>query len=102
VDAADRDRVSVPAGLDIGARTAPEIALSILAELISLRREPTVDVAEGVAATGDTPEPGTAVDPVCGMTVLISDTTISAEVDGRTHWFCCAGCRDTYLADRAS
>jgi xanthine dehydrogenase accessory factor len=31
------DRVRTPAGLDIGARTAPEIALSVLAEILSLR-----------------------------------------------------------------
>jgi xanthine dehydrogenase accessory factor len=31
------DRVHYPAGLDIGARTAPEIALSVLAEILSLR-----------------------------------------------------------------
>ncbi|MEU5883453.1 XdhC family protein [Spirillospora sp. NPDC047279] len=34
------DRVHTPAGLDIGARTAPEIALSILAEILSLRPHP--------------------------------------------------------------
>jgi xanthine dehydrogenase accessory factor len=103
VDAADRDRVSVPAGLDIGARTAPEIALSILAELISVRRDPAAEVAEGVvpADGAQTAEPGTAVDPVCGMTVLMADTTISADVDGQTYWFCCGGCRDTFLADHA-
>jgi xanthine dehydrogenase accessory factor len=102
LDQADRDRVSVPAGLDIGARTAPEIALSILAELVSERRLRAVDVAEGVAPDLENvaaePQPGTAVDPVCGMTVLMIDSTIHAEVDGETFWFCCTGCRDTFLA----
>jgi xanthine dehydrogenase accessory factor len=113
VDPADRDRVSVPAGLDIGARTAPEIALSILAELIASRRDATVQVAEGVAPSAAdavveggghdagvaAPQPGTAIDPVCGMTVLISESTVHAEVDGQTYWFCCTGCRDAFLAD---
>ncbi|MFI0355447.1 XdhC family protein [Actinomadura sp. 9N407] len=33
----DGDRIHTPAGLDIGARTAPEIALSVVAEILSLR-----------------------------------------------------------------
>jgi xanthine dehydrogenase accessory factor len=30
-------RVQVPVGLDIGARTAPEIALSVLAQIVAVR-----------------------------------------------------------------
>ena len=35
------DRVHAPIGLDIGARTVPEIAASIVAQLIAARRKPT-------------------------------------------------------------
>lgn len=100
VDDDARARVSVPAGLDIGARTAPEIALSILAELVERRRSRDTEVAEGVVPDDapDVPAPGTAVDPICGMTVLITADTISATVDGETAWFCCAGCRASWVA----
>jgi xanthine dehydrogenase accessory factor len=41
-------RVKTPAGLDIGARTHAEIALSILAELVSVRRTPAVPALAGI------------------------------------------------------
>jgi antitoxin YefM len=46
--------VRTPAGLDIGARTAPEIAVSILAELVANRSSPATaapDTGSGLAAT---------------------------------------------------
>ncbi len=88
-----RARVHSPAGLDLGGRTAAEIALSILAELVASRA-----TARSAAAP---PEPATAVDPVCGMTVAAVPATLHLETDGGTAWFCCAGCRDTYAARHA-
>jgi xanthine dehydrogenase accessory factor len=37
ISAEDLARVHVPVGLDIGAQTAPEIALSVLAEAVAVR-----------------------------------------------------------------
>jgi xanthine dehydrogenase accessory factor len=90
-----RARVHSPAGLDIGGRTAGEIALSVLAEIVQERR-----TAERALAAAPA-EPARAVDPVCGMTVAPVSTSPHATVDGVTTWFCCEGCRAAFLADPA-
>jgi xanthine dehydrogenase accessory factor len=90
-----RARVHSPAGLDIGGRTAGEIALSVLAEIVQERRT----AERALAATPA--EPARAVDAVCGMTVAPVSTSPHATVDGVTTWFCCEGCRTAFLADPA-
>jgi xanthine dehydrogenase accessory factor len=88
-----RSRVHSPAGLDLGGRTAAEIALSVLAEIVAERR--------ARERTAPAPAPVNAVDPVCGMTVAAVDSTPHVELEGTTTWFCCEGCRTTFLADPA-
>jgi len=91
-----RARVHSPAGLDIGGRTAAEIALSVFAQIVQERR-----AAERLTAAAPAAAPPSAVDPVCGMTVAPVDSSPHATVDGVTTWFCCEGCRTAFLADPA-
>jgi xanthine dehydrogenase accessory factor len=86
-----RSRVHSPAGLDIGGRTAAEIALSVLAELVAERRAAERHAPPARATS--------AIDPVCGMTVAAVDSSPHVTVDGVTTWFCCDGCRTAFLAD---
>jgi xanthine dehydrogenase accessory factor len=89
----ERARVKSPAGLWIGARTAEEIALSIMAEIVSAIR------LGGLAVEAPLPPaPAQALDPVCGMTVVVGPQTPHAVIDGVEHWFCGTGCRDRFAA----
>ncbi len=93
VDEALRDRVHTPAGLEIGARSAPEVALSILAQLVAERAR----LRPGAMASSlPTLE---HVDPVCGMTVAASSATPQLVVGDATVFFCSAGCRTSFAAD---
>jgi xanthine dehydrogenase accessory factor len=85
---ADRARVHSPAGLDIGAGSPGEIAVSILAEIISLRPR---------AAARH--EPAMAVDPVCQMEVAAVESSLHTEFEGRNYYFCAKGCLKAFSAD---
>jgi xanthine dehydrogenase accessory factor len=93
----ERTRVKTPAGLWIGARTAEEIALSIMAEIVRAMR------LDGLASAPVGSEPAVVkplqvLDPVCGMTVVVGPDTPHLLIDGVDHWFCGTGCRDRFAA----
>lgn len=92
-------RVYTHVGIDIGARTAPEIALSIMAAIV---RSVRLDGLTAPPSAHAPPPPLTAVDPVCAMTVTIVDDTPHLRVDGTDYWFCNPGCLDKFIEARGS
>ena len=95
VDERMRSRIRTPAGIDIGARTAPEVALSILAEIVAVLHVPQ-------SHRDQSPEPAHEVtemvrDPVCGMMVAPVDASPHVETPNGVVYFCGTGCRNAYL-----
>jgi xanthine dehydrogenase accessory factor len=92
----EMSRLKAPAGLDLGARTQEEIALSILAEVVQVRAALPAGMLETLSAS---PAPLEAIDPVCGMSVTIAGAKHTREFDGKTRYFCCGGCKARFEAD---
>jgi xanthine dehydrogenase accessory factor len=94
LSAEERARVHTPVGLQLGAQTAEEIALSVLAELVRAIRVDGLQPPSGTGAAATVQ----VLDPICGMTVVVGPDTPHLLVDGVDHWFCGTGCRDAYAA----
>ena len=106
-------RVKFPAGLDLGGMSASEIALSILAEIVQRRYAKPNAGSPSTAAASDAPTPlqrsggprpaaqAMARDPICGMPVDTSTARYTVAEGDQTFYFCCPGCRATYMRRRA-
>jgi xanthine dehydrogenase accessory factor len=87
--------ITCPAGIEIGSKTLPEIALSVAAEIIRVRRTsaaaPAAKPVESVESVTTT-----ATDPICGMTVDVENAAYSSVVGDQTIYFCCLRCKETF------
>jgi xanthine dehydrogenase accessory factor len=85
------EKVRAPAGLQIGAVSPEEIAVSIMAEIVQAgKRKPQPLPVQ--------PAKQEAKDPICGMTVDPARAKYKSERDGTTFYFCCARCKQTFDA----
>jgi xanthine dehydrogenase accessory factor len=85
--------VRAPAGLNIQAGTEEEIAVSILAEIVQLSRKQAVEQND-IATSQEVKEE--ARDPICGLTVDVGKAKYKSECDGKSFYFCCGGCKQTF------
>lgn len=93
-----RETVTVPAGVDIDARTPAEIGVSVAAELVRVRHG-EVEAGTAGLVNGDLPDPPeTETDPVCGMAVDVGSPAATVEHGGETYYFCSAGCAEAFEA----
>jgi xanthine dehydrogenase accessory factor len=93
-----RDRLSrirSPAGLHLGGLPPPEIAVSILAEIVQIRKRRNAPIEQKENAGVRLAELE-AKDPVCGMPVEQNKTKHVSDYRGQTYYFCCAGCKQAF------
>jgi xanthine dehydrogenase accessory factor len=87
--ATDEDIAAIqcPAGIELGAETLPEIALSVVAEIVRVRRMTTEEKPLSRSF---------ATDPICGMTVDIENARYTSIAGDETIYFCCLRCKETF------
>jgi xanthine dehydrogenase accessory factor len=95
--------IKCPAGLELGGETLPEIALSVMAEIIRVRRataaksEPAArSVMLPVMQESAAAEPVEAWDPICGMAVDTLTAKYTSVFEDKTFYFCCLRCKETF------
>jgi len=86
-------QVKAPAGMDIGASSPEEIAVSILAQIVQLNRAKPVEREKSAIPAMEQQQ---AKDPICGMTVNVSAAKYKSQYDGKDFYFCCAGCKQKF------
>ena len=118
IDDSQLERLQAPAGPDAGAKTPAEIALVAIVGVLALLRgrnqanastgqvqkEATRNLArdskpDASPAQRATAAEGKFINPVCGMAVSTVNPMHVEKYDGVSYYFCCDGCRTSFLKD---
>lgn len=107
LDENDVERIDAPAGLDIGARSPREIALSIVAGIVEFQHSrSSIDWSRHSSESTQAAPPAAvdavedaAVDPVCGMRVKQTGAANVYSFKGTDYYFCCPGCLTKFSQD---
>jgi xanthine dehydrogenase accessory factor len=89
------DAIKSPAGIDINAKSADEVAISILAEMIQLKNSSLLhsfekfDESKSATATA----PKYYINPVCGVPIDMNNPKYVIDYKGEKVYFCCDGCK---------
>lgn len=94
-------RIKTPAGMDINAKLAEEIAISILAEIISFFRSEEAPAMEMPSANPDSKESNIYINPVCNIPVEKSTAKHVIVYENESYYFCCDGCKVAFEKEPA-
>ena len=100
IDQSQLARMQAPAGRDAGAKTPGEIAVVAVVEVLALLRG-RVRVPMNAVAPVTAAADGKFINPVCGVAVSIANPMHVENYEGVSYYFCCDGCRTTFLKDPA-
>jgi YHS domain-containing protein len=71
-------------------------------DIVKMITRPFRESPERDALIKAAPPGRSAIDPVCGMTVPLTDAPFTLEHDGTTYAFCSAGCRQVFVEELGS
>lgn len=93
--------IKTPAGLDINAKTAEEVAISILAQIIQSKRGEEAGTGNDLELKdleiGDNDD--LYVNPVCKLPISKKSAKYIIEHKGEKVYFCCDGCHDSFIKE---
>lgn len=88
----DLMKIKTPAGLDINAKTAEEVAISILAQIVEFKRSEKNEESQELLDEIDE----LYINPVCKIPVQKSSAKYVVVHKGENVYFCCDGCKDSF------